>query len=70
MTDEQRSEALELLRDPRLLERVLEDFDRAGVVGEEKRTSSSVTSQRSLASLKAPLAVVIQSFRAPRASRR
>ena len=35
MTDEERAEAMELLRDPRLLERIVEDFARCGVVGEE-----------------------------------
>ena len=35
MTAEEQAAALELLRDPRLLERVLEDFERCGAVGEE-----------------------------------
>ena len=35
MTDDERQEALELLRDPQLLERILADFERCGVVGEE-----------------------------------
>ena len=35
MKAEEQAAALELLRDPRLLERVLEDFDKCGVVGEE-----------------------------------
>ena len=35
MTEEERSAAMELLRDPRLLERIVEDFARCGVVGEE-----------------------------------
>jgi len=35
LTDEERSEALGLLRDPRLLDRIVEDFARCGVVGEE-----------------------------------
>ena len=35
MTDEERAAAMELLRDPRLLERIVEDFARCGVVGEE-----------------------------------
>ena len=35
ISDEERAEAMELLRDPRLLERIVEDFARCGVVGEE-----------------------------------
>ena len=35
MTAEEQAAAMELLRDPRLLERVLEDFEKCGVVGEE-----------------------------------
>ena len=35
MTAEEQAAAMELLRDPRLLERVLEDFERCGAVGEE-----------------------------------
>ncbi|MBN2191560.1 MAG: hypothetical protein JW751_01990, partial [Polyangiaceae bacterium] len=60
LSDEEREAALELLRDPRLLERILEDFERCGVVGE--RTNKlmgylAATSRK----LEAPLAVVIQS---------
>ena len=35
MTAEEQAAAMNLLRDPRLLERVLADFARCGVVGEE-----------------------------------
>jgi hypothetical protein len=35
LSDEERARALELLRDPRLLERIVEDFARCGLVGEE-----------------------------------
>ena len=35
MTEPEREAALELLRDPRLVERIVEDFARCGVVGEE-----------------------------------
>ena len=35
MTEAERAPAMELLRDPSLLDRVLEDFERCGVVGEE-----------------------------------
>ncbi|MFC1641670.1 CHC2 zinc finger domain-containing protein [Myxococcota bacterium] len=52
--------ALELLRDPRLLDRILDDFERCGIVGE--RTNKlmgylAATSRK----LEEPLAVVIQS---------
>jgi DNA primase catalytic core len=60
MTAEEHAEALALLRDPRLLDRVLEDFDRCGVVGEEtnKRVSYLAAVSRLL---EKPLAVVVQS---------
>src|SRR5208283_247199 len=35
LSSEERAAALELLRDPRLMDRILEDFARCGVVGEE-----------------------------------
>ena len=35
MTAEEQAAAMDLLRDPRLLDRVLEDFERCGAVGEE-----------------------------------
>ena len=37
MTVEEKSAALEMLRDPQLLDRMLEDFERCGVVGEETK---------------------------------
>jgi hypothetical protein len=51
---------MELLRDPRLLERVLEDFERCGAVGEEtnKKVSYLAAVSRMLAK---PLAIVVQS---------
>lgn len=60
LSESDREAALELLRDPRLLERILEDFERCGVVGE--RTNKLIgylaaTSRK----LEEPLAVVIQS---------
>ncbi len=60
MSDQEREEALKLLRDPRLLDRILEDFDACGVVGE--RTNKLVgylaaTSRK----LERPLAIVVQS---------
>jgi len=60
MSESERAEALALLRDPALCERILADFDRAGVVGEEtnKLTGYLATISRKLT---APLGVVIQS---------
>ena len=60
MTDEEQTAAMELLRDPRLLDRVLEDFERCGAVGEEtnKKVSYLAAVSRLLAK---PLAVVVQS---------
>jgi len=60
LSDAERNEALGLLRDPQLLERILADFERCGVVGE--RTNKllgylAATSRK----LDEPLAVVIQS---------
>ena len=60
LTEEERSAAMELLRDPRLLERVVEDFARCGVVGEETNKLVGyigVVSRH----LKEPLAVIVQS---------
>jgi DNA primase catalytic core len=58
--DEERAAALELLRDPRLVERILEDFERCGVIGEEvnKLTGYLAATSRKLED---PLAVIIQS---------
>ncbi len=60
MTAEERAAALELLRDPHLLDRVLADFERCGAVGEEtnKKVSYLAAVSRLLAK---PLAVVVQS---------
>jgi DNA primase catalytic core len=60
MTDDERTEAMELLRDPRLLERIVEDFARCGVVGEE---TNKLVSYLGVVSrhLEAPLAVIVQS---------
>jgi len=60
MTAEEQAAAMELLRDPRLLERVLEDFERCGAVGEEtnKKVSYLAAVSRMLAK---PLAIVVQS---------
>jgi DNA primase catalytic core len=60
MTAEEQTAAMDLLRDPRLLDRVLEDFERCGAVGEEtnKKVSYLAAVSRLLAK---PLAVVVQS---------
>jgi DNA primase len=60
LTAEEKAAALELLRDPRLLDRVLEDFDKCGVVGEEtnKRIAYLAAVSRLL---EKPLAIVVQS---------
>jgi DNA primase catalytic core len=60
MSEEDRTAALALLRDPNLLERVATDFERCGLVGEEtnKQVAYLATVSRHLDS---PLAVVVQS---------
>jgi len=60
ISDQDRAEAMELLRDPRLLERIVEDFARCGVVGEETNKLGGylgVVSRH----LDAPLAIIVQS---------
>jgi DNA primase catalytic core len=60
MSEDDRSAALELLREPNLLERVATDFEHCGLVGEEtnKQVAYLATVSRHLES---PLAVVVQS---------
>lgn len=60
LTPAEEREALELLRDPQLLERILEDFERSGMVGEEtnKLTAYLAATSRKL---EKPLAVLVQS---------
>jgi len=60
LSEEEKAEALDLLRDPRLLDRILCDFERCGVVGEEtnKLTSYLAVTSRLLES---PLAILLQS---------
>lgn len=60
MTEEARVAALELLKDPNLLDRVLRDFDDAGIVGEETNKLVGYLAAVSR-KLDAPLAIVIQS---------
>src|SRR5258706_849054 len=59
-SEAEKTAALELLRDPRLLDRILEDFARCGVVGEE---TNKLVSYLAVVSrlLEAPLAVLVQS---------
>ncbi len=60
LTDQETEAALAFLKDPRLVERILEDFERCGVVGEEtnKLLGYLAAVSRKLAK---PLAVMIQS---------
>jgi len=60
LTDAQRSAAMQLLTDERLLERILDDFDACGIVGERigKLTGYLAATSRLLAK---PLGVIIQS---------
>ena len=60
LSPEERSAAMELLKDPLLMERTLEDFARCGVVGEE--TNKKVAYLAAVSRLlDAPLAVIVQS---------
>jgi hypothetical protein len=60
MSDADKRAALELLRSPHLLERILEDFDRCGIVGERvnKLTGYLAAVSRKL---DRPLAIIVQS---------
>ena len=58
--DEERSEALALLKSPKLLDRILEDFDQCGLVGEETNKLIGYLAAVSR-HLESPLAVVVQS---------
>ena len=60
MSDDERDAALELLRDPKLLDRILADFERCGVVGEETNKLAGYIATVSR-HLEAPLAVILQS---------
>jgi DNA primase catalytic core len=60
MSEAERDEALDLLRDPQLLERVARDIGRCGVVGEEVNKMVGYLAATSR-KLEAPLGVVIQS---------
>jgi len=60
ITDEDRAQAMELLRDPRLLDRIVEDFALCGVVGEE---TNKLVGYLGVVSrhLESPLAIIVQS---------
>ena len=60
MSDPEREAALALLRDPQLLDRILTDFERAGVVGEETNKLMGYLAAVSR-KLPEPLAIIIQS---------
>jgi DNA primase len=60
LTEEEQSAALGLLRDPNLLTRIVEDFARCGVVGEETNKLVGYLGAVSR-HLDAPLAVIVQS---------
>jgi DNA primase catalytic core len=60
MTETEREAALELLRDPRLMERIVEDFAVCGMVGEETNKLIGYLSAVSR-HLEKPLAIIVQS---------
>ncbi len=60
MTEPEKTAALDLLRDPHLLDRILSDFDRCGVVGEDDNKLVGYLAATSR-KLRQPLAVMIQS---------
>ncbi len=60
MSDAERQEALDLLREPRLVDRILDDFDRCGVVGEQTNKLCGYLAAVSR-KLPEPLAIIIQS---------
>ena len=60
MTEAECENALELLRDPHLLDRLLADFDTCGLVGE--RTNKLIGYLAAVSrKLERPLAIVVQS---------
>jgi DNA primase catalytic core len=60
---EEKAAAMALLRDPRLLDRIITDFERCGVVGEETNKLVGYLAVISRM-LEAPLAVIVQSMSA------
>jgi len=60
LSEEEKAEALDLLCDPRLLDRILADFERCGMVGEETNKLVSYLAVTSRL-LESPLAILVQS---------
>jgi len=60
LTSEERKQAMELLSDPKLFNRILEDFEKCGIVGEETNKLVGYLAAVSR-KLENPLAVIIQS---------
>jgi DNA primase catalytic core len=60
LNDQEKTKALELLKDPNLIERILADFERCGVVGEETNKLTGYLAAVSR-KLEEPLAVILQS---------
>jgi DNA primase catalytic core len=60
LSDEDRTEALALLKAPKLLDRILEDFDKCGLVGEQTNKLIGYIAAISR-HLESPLAVLVQS---------
>ena len=60
LSEEEKTAALDLLRDPKLLDRILGDFEQCGVVGEETNKLVSYLAVISRM-LEAPLAILVQS---------
>ncbi len=60
LNEAERSEALDLLRDPNLLDRIVADMDACGIVGEATNKLAGYLAATSR-KLKTPLAIVIQS---------
>ena len=60
LSEEERAEALALLKAPNLLDRIVDDFDRCGLVGEQANKLIGYLAAVSR-HLEAPLAVVVQS---------
>jgi DNA primase catalytic core len=60
MLEEERAAAMKLLRDPRLLDRILSDLERCGMVGEETNKTISYLAAVSRL-METPLAIIVQS---------
>ncbi len=60
LSEEEKTAALDLLGDPRLLDRLLADFERCGMVGEETNKLVSYLAVTSRL-LESPLAILVQS---------